>query len=157
MSKDELKPVELTLDFDNSVTTEDRFSIRHFLENFVDVVNNQSQESLEEMISKGATAEGFTEFVLQQPQILEMFYKKFFGRRRSYISFSKLKLTFSNFLFHISGDYEEYSEGILTTAGTIELAIMKTEDGYQVVKLKFYPRMRMSVPYSNVNSKNQYE
>lgn len=143
---------ELTLDFDNTVETEDRFAIRHFLEDFVDIVNNQTQEDLDEMFSGAVTAEGFSEFILQKKEILEMFYSKFFGRRRSYIHFSKLKLSFTKFLYHVHGDYEEYSEGILAAAGTIDISLVKTDDGYEFVNIKFYPRMRMPIVNSNIEN-----
>jgi len=84
---------------------------------------------------------------MQQPQILEMFYKKFFGRRHNYIVFPKLKLSFHKVLFHLSGLYEEYQEGILSATGNIELALVKQEDNYRIISLKFYPRMRVSEYY----------
>ncbi len=141
-----MKP-ELTLDFDNTVGTEDRFVIRHFLEDFIDIVNNQSQDELSTLISGAATAEGFSEFVMQKQEILDMFYSKFFGRRNSYINFSKLKLTFDKQLFQIRGEYEEYSEGILAAAGSIQMSLVKTDSGYEFVNFKFYPRMRATIQH----------
>lgn len=141
------KTVELTLDFDNTVTTEDRFSIRHFLEDFIDIINNQSQDELSEMISGAATAEGFSDFVMQKQEILNMFYSKFFGRRNSYINFSKLKLTFDKRLFQIRGEYEEYSEGILAAAGSIQISLVKNDDSFEFVTFKFYPRMRANIQH----------
>lgn len=134
---------ELTLDFDNTVGTEDRFAIRHFLENFVDIVNYQSQEQLTNFISEAATAQGFSEFMMQKPEILDLFYKKFFGRRHSYIVFSNLKLTMSKQLYLIKGSYEEYTDGILSAAGSIDLYIVKNDERYQITNFIFYPRMRL--------------
>ncbi len=137
------KTVEITLDFDHTISsTEDRFNVRHFLEDFVDTINNQSQETLTKFISGGATADGFSEFTMQKREILDMFKKRFFGRRSSYISLSNLKLSFSKSLFHIHGVYEEYIEDILSSAGSIDLSLMKVEDSYEFVQFKFYPRMR---------------
>lgn len=135
---------EIALDFDNTVGTEDRFAIRHFLEDFMDIINNQSQDDLSEMISGAATAEGFSEFVMQKQQILDMFYNKFFGRRNNYINLSKSKLTFIKGLFVINGEYEECSEGILAASGGIQMSLVKTDDRFEFVNFKFYPRMRMS-------------
>jgi hypothetical protein len=133
---------ETILDFDNSVGTEDRFAIRHFIADFVDAVNTQPKAEVARFIDEGATAEGFDDFVIQQPQIVEMFYKKFFGRRHNYIHFPKLKLTSTKHFFYLNGSYEEYQEGILSAVGTIELALIKRDEDYHFVKLKFFPRMR---------------
>ncbi len=138
---------EITLDFDNTVSTEDRFVIRHFIEDFVDVVNNQSQDILDKMISDSVIAEGFSEFVLQKKQLLEMFYKKFFGRRHNFIRFPDLKLSFNNSLYKVTGTYEEYTEEILGAVGSIEMFLLKDDEGiYSFVGFKFFPRMRMPMP-----------
>lgn len=136
---------EITLDFDHTVGTEDRFVIKHLLEDFVDVINNQPHDELKAMISEAAIAEGFTEFAMQKPQLLDMFYKKFYGRRKSFIRFPELKLSSTHNLFHINGDYEEYLEEILAAAGTIKMSLIKTDDGFEFIGFKFYPRMRMQV------------
>lgn len=133
---------ETSLDFDNTVGTEDRFAIRHFMADFVDAVNNQGKTEIASKLAPSAIAEGFSEFTLQQPALVEMFYQNFFGRRHNYITTPKLKLTFHNHLFHLHGDYEEYQEGILSAAGTIELDVVKQDTDYQITRIKFYPRMR---------------
>lgn len=133
---------ETILDFDHSVGTEDRFAIRRFISDFIDSVNNQGREEVSVYFDKGVTAQGFNEFPLLGPQLVEMFYKKFFGRRHNYVSLPKVKLTSAKFLYNLSGNYEEYSDGILTTAGTIDIAILKSDDTYKIVNIKFYPRMR---------------
>lgn len=135
---------EITLDFDHTVGTEDRFVIRHFVTDFVEAVNNQGKHEVAGFIADSATAEGFSEFALQKPQLVEMFYKKFFGRRHNYISLPKLKLTSSKFLFRLNGNYEEYQEGILSAAGSIDLSVIKQDEKFYLVSMKFYPRMRVS-------------
>lgn len=136
-------PTETNLDFDHTVGTEDRFAIRRFIAKITESINQGSREDIDALLDKTATAQGFSEFTLLQPQIVEMFYKKFFGRRHNYVSFPKLKLTSSKYLFSLTGGYEEYQEGILSAAGTIDVSLLKTEDSYKIVSLKFYPRMRV--------------
>lgn len=140
---------EITLDFDHSVGTEDRFVIKHLLEDFVDIINNQPQDELNQLISEAAVAEGFSEFAMQKPQLLDMFYKKFYGRRKSFIRFPKLKLSSTHSLFDINGEYEEYLEEILAAAGTIKMSLIKTDDGFKFVGFKFFPRMRMQIETVN--------
>jgi len=135
---------DIILDFDNSVGTEDRFAIRRFMNLFIETVNNGTREELEELLSDSITADGFSEFTLQKSQISEMFYKKFYGRRHNYINMPKLKLTSSKFFFHLNGSYEEYQEGILSAAGSLDLSVARQNEKFCVVSLKFYPRMRLS-------------
>lgn len=137
---------EIILDFDNSVSTEDRFAIRRFLKDFVELVNNHHHEQMPGLFSDAVTAEGFSEFVMQKSELLGMFYKKFFGRKHNFIRFPKLKLSSSKFLYNLKGSYEEYDQEILAGAGSIEISIIKNDDKFQFIKFKFYPRMRMPIP-----------
>ncbi len=139
---------ETILDFDHTVGTEDRFAIRKFINQLTRIINGGGKRELAVIIDHRATAQGFLEFPIQQQQILEMFYKKFYGRRNNYMALPKLKLTSSNFLFHLNGLYEEYQEGILSAAGTIDLSLIKDEEEYRVVSLIFYPRMRTADNYA---------
>ena len=139
--------LETNLDFDHTVSTEERFEIRHFVAEFIEAVNNQGKAEVAAMIAPSATADGFSEFTFQQPQLVEMFYKNFFGRRHNYIALPELKLTFSHHLFHLHGDYEEYQEGILSAAGTIDFNLVKQDDKYLITSIKFYPRMRAVQPH----------
>ncbi len=141
-----MKPtIEITLDFDHTVGTEDRFKIKHLIQDFVDIVNNQSHEELNKMISNSAVAEGFSEFTMQKSEFLDMFYKKFYGRRNNFIRFPNLKLTMNKNLYNINGEYEEYIEEILTTAGSVQMSLIKSDDDFEFISFKFFPRMRMQL------------
>lgn len=129
------------LDFDRTVGTEDRFAIRRFIENFSNIISNAHKSDLDIIIADGAVTAGITEFPLQKSQLIEMLYKKFFGRRHNFFILPKLKLTYSKFLFHLNGSYEEYEQGILSGSGTIEIVLVKNENYFQVFSLKFFPRM----------------
>lgn len=129
------------LDFDRTVGTEDRFAIRRFIENFSNIISNAHKSDLDIIIADGAVTAGITEFPLQKSQLIEMLYKKFFGRRHNFFILPKLKLTYSKFLFHLNGSYEEYEQGILIGSGTIEIVLVKNENYFQVFSLKFFPRM----------------
>ncbi|HMQ02246.1 MAG TPA: hypothetical protein PKD79_04260 [Candidatus Doudnabacteria bacterium] len=133
---------ELIFDFDHAVGTEDRFAIRRFVNAFVSAVNNQGKDDVSRFLSKSITAEGFGEFPLQQLELINLYYKKFFGRRHSYIHFPQVRLTTQKSFFLLSGSYEEYQEGILSAAGTIDLWIVKQDEQYLIEKIIFYPRMR---------------
>lgn len=135
------EPKETIFDFDRTVGTEDRFAIRRFISNCSTLISQANKHDIEALIADGATVSGITEFPLQKKQAVDLFYKKFFGRRHNFISFPKMKLSFNKFMFHLSGSYEEYEEGILSGYGTIELALIKKDEKYQLVDVKFFPRM----------------
>jgi hypothetical protein len=136
--------LETTLDFNNTVNTEERFEIRKFINEFVKTVNEKNLESSEPFIADGFVAEGLSEFVMQKPQLLGTFYRKFFGRKNNYMWFPKLKLSSANNLYRLDGTYEEYQQGILSTEGDVKIDLKKTEnDSYVLIGMKFFPRMRL--------------
>jgi hypothetical protein len=136
--------LETSLDFNNTVTTEERFEIRKFINSFVSTVNDKHQDSIEHFIADGFVAEGLSEFAMQKPQLLGTFYRKFFGRKNNYMWFPKLKLSYTNNLYRLDGTYEEYQQGILSAEGDVKVDLKKTEDqGYVLIGLKFFPRMRL--------------
>lgn len=136
--------LETTLDFNNTVTTEERFEIRKFINEFVKTVNEKNLESSEPFIADGFVAEGLSEFVMQKPQLLGTFYRKFFGRKNNYMWFPKLKLSSNKNMYRLDGTYEEYQQGILSTEGDIKIDLKKTEnDSYVLIAMKFFPRMRL--------------
>lgn len=135
---------ETTLDFDNTVTTEERFEMRKFINNFIVSVNDKNQYDVEDDIADGFVAQGISEFIMQKPQLVGTLYRKFFGRKNNYMWFPKLKLTKNKNLFYLYGTYEEYQQGILSTEGDIEMKVTYDSDGkFQFVSWNFFPRMRM--------------
>ena len=136
--------LETTLDFNNTVSTEERFEIRKFIDAFVKTVNDKNQDSAEQFIADGFVAIGLSEFAMQKAQLLGTFYRKFFGRKNNYMWFPKLKLSSNKNLYRLDGTYEEYQQGILSTEGDIKLDVKKTEDdNYVLIGMKFFPRMRL--------------
>ncbi len=141
------KTVETVLDFDQTCSVEDRFAIRRFIENFSELLSRANKPELNSVFSDGVTILGISEFPLQKTQAIELFYKKFFGRKNNYFVLPKLKLTFHQYLFHLNGSYEEFEQGILSGSGTIEIALMKNEETFQIAKMVFYPRMLKQESY----------
>lgn len=134
---------ETNLDFDQTVSTEDRFRVRKFIEHFVDTVNTKGKVQISPFLSDSITAEGFSEFVLQKSQLLELWYKKFFGRRNNVMRLPKLVLTSQTGLFRLEGDYEDYDQGILSNKGDIKISVVKnSDDQFLITKIIFLPKMR---------------
>lgn len=136
--------IETKLDYDRTVGTEDRFAIRKVVDQFVAAVNQGNREVYEKLISDGITIEGFSDIPQVKQGFTTMLERRFKGNGLRFMRFPILKLSFSRYLYHLEGTYEEFIDGILATEGTIELMLIKNEIGYQLVKIIFYPRMRLS-------------
>ncbi len=135
---------ETKLDFDNSVGTEDRFVIRRVIDAFAEAANRGDADALAEFISDSTVIEGFSDIPYVKQQFISIISRWQTNGRKRIMRFPKLKLTYSHYLHHLTGTYEEYADNILATEGTIELAMVKTDEGFKFVKMVFFPRMRLS-------------
>lgn len=138
---------ELILDFDHTVTTEERYKIRHFMQDFLITVNSKTKEDLKLFFSPSLIAEGFTEFPQNYFQLVESFYQKFFGRKHNYIDLTNLKLVAKSGSYEITGEYQEYQEGVLVASGSIIFSLISKDESFQIIGIKFYPRMRLQEDY----------
>ncbi|HEX3096007.1 MAG TPA: hypothetical protein VHQ20_02715 [Patescibacteria group bacterium] len=140
---------ETTLDFDYSVSDEDRFIIRRILDKFATAANHGEVEVLNELISDSTVVEGFSDLPYVKEEFISV-VSRWQGSGQSHVMrFPLLKLSYSHYLYHLSGTYEEFVDNILATEGTIELSMIKKEDEqgdakYEFVKIVFFPRMRLS-------------
>lgn len=134
--------VETKLDFDRTVSTEDRFAIRKMIDRFVQSVNANSSSIYRGVFSDAVVIEGFSDLTELKENFcndLERRFKK--GDR--VMRFPGLKLSYSRYLFQLEGTYEEFVNGILATEGTIALSLIKEDEAYKIVRIIFYPRMRL--------------
>jgi hypothetical protein len=135
---------ETKLDFDQTVGTEDRFAIRRAVDAFANAANHNSIEVLSDLISESTVIEGFSDLPYMKQEYISVISRWLKSGRERIMRFPKLKLTYSHYLFHLTGTYEEYIDKILVTEGTIEMAMIKNDNGFQFVKIVFFPRMRLS-------------
>lgn len=135
---------ETKLDFDNSVGTEDRFAIRRMLDLFADSSNRGDSGQLDKLISDSTVIEGFSDIPYVKQQFISVIERWQSSGRKRVMRFPKLKLSYSHYLYHLNGTYEEFADGILSTEGTIELAMIKKETSFQFVRIIFFPRMRLT-------------
>ncbi len=135
---------ETKLDFDNTVGTEDRFIIRRTLDLFATAANTGVVEKLNELISDSTVIEGFSDIPYMKQEFISVVSRWQCSGRERIMRFPKLKLSYSHYLYHLSGTYEEFVDHILATEGTIELSMIKTDEGFKFVKIIFYPRMRFA-------------
>ena len=135
---------ETKLDFDMTVGTEDRFAIRRAVDAFANAANRNAITVLENLISDSTVIEGFSDLPYVKQEYISVISRWLKSGRERIMRFPKLKLTYSHYLFHLTGTYEEFVDRILVTEGTIEMALVKTDGGFQFVKIVFFPRMRLT-------------
>lgn len=133
---------ETKLDFDQTVGDEDRFYIRRTIGAFSHAANTCETSVLQSLISDSTVIEGFSDLPFMKQEFISVLSRWKVGSR--IMRFPKLKLTYSRYLFHLTGTYEEFYDGVLVTEGTIEMALVKQDETFQFVKIVFYPRMRLS-------------
>ena len=135
---------ETILDFDRTAGDEDRFLIRHFLADFVTAANSGDIATLTEMISDSTVIAGFSDIPFMKQEFISVVSR--WQTKKRMMRFPKLKLSYSRYLFRLTGTYEEFMDNVLVTEGTIEMALIRvdTETKFQFVKMQFYPRMRLN-------------
>ncbi len=134
------------LDSDNTVSTEDRFVLRKFIERFIDEINTGKTDRYERKLGESLAVVGFEDYPLLKPQFKQRLSKKF-STAKGFARFPKLKVTNSRFMFHLVGTYEEFHDGIIDTEGNIELYVIKKDSNFEIVKIDFFPRMLMHDNY----------
>ena len=132
---------ETKLDFDRTVSDEDRFAIRRAIDGFANAANAGDSQKLENMISDSTVIEGFSDLPYIKQEFISVVSR---WNTAHLMRFPKLNLSFSHYLYNLTGTYEEFVDNILVTEGTIELAMIKQEDGFKFVKMVFFPRMRLA-------------
>lgn len=135
---------ETKLDFDLSVSTEDRFSIRRSLDAFAKAANEGDIAKLDLLIADSTVIEGFSDLPYLKQEFISVVARWATRKQKRVMRFPLLKLSFAHYLYHLTGTYEEFSDNILVTEGTIELAMVKQDDGFKFVKMVFFPRMRLA-------------
>ena len=135
---------ETKLDFDRTVSVEDRFSIRKTLGTLIDSINNREEPVYGDMLSEALIVEGFSDIVQVKPGFLVMLRQKFRQDNDRIVQMPKLKLSYSHYLYHLKGSYEEILDGILVTEGNIEFSLIKEDTKYKIVRIIFFPHMLLA-------------
>jgi hypothetical protein len=133
---------ESRMDFDRTVGTEERFALRRWLEKYVEKLNNREGE-LAGLFSEDCVIEGFAHEPLEPELFSKLMYER--NNHTNHLArYVDMHIKFKGYLYHVSGNYEEYIDGVLVTDGTMEFSILKEEEMYKIVQQKFYPRMMLA-------------
>jgi hypothetical protein len=137
---------ESNIKFDYSVSTENRFAVRKWLQHFVDDQNTKGLGVWESALTKTALIEGFSDEALSKSSFVE-FMKQIHAASRSVIvRFPELTISYSRFLYDVEGNMELYIDGVLSLEGTFESRVAESEGEFQFAWIKLYPRMTLQVP-----------
>lgn len=131
---------ETIINSDNSVSTEDRFLIRKFLEDFIEQIAKKEFDKCAQGLDESFVAEGFYDY----PVFKKVFLSRLINRAKlpnAFIRLPQLKVFHVKKIFKLHGTYEEYSENVLVTEGSVDLVLMKFEKTFKILKIVFYPRM----------------
>lgn len=137
--------LETKFKFDYSLSTEERFSFRRFLEQFVKDFNEEDLTDLEEKLATWFEVYGLTTDVMKLARFL-----KFIGEERTsggivWYRFPELKVRKKNDMFEVNGSMEALNSRTLFLEGEVDMKCVFTSDGYKVTFLAFSPRFRMNV------------
>src|SRR5207247_533654 len=107
--------------------------------------NNFNLESIKNKFSEELTVEGFTDSILNCKEYIEFIIQQKRATKIDLVRYPNIKVSFRHFLFHLSGTFEGYSSGIIAYEGTIEIKIIKQDEQFKLVYIKFYPRMMFKI------------
>jgi hypothetical protein len=136
--------LESKMDFDYSVGTEDRFALRRWFGQFIEAQNKKALSEFEPFLSDQLMVKGFTDNQLSRQQYLDYLQLQLSGNKTLQVRFPNVKVKFKGFLFYISGSFEAYIDGILSFDGSMDIKIMKEDEGFKVVYIELFPRMMLS-------------
>ena len=136
---------ESDMRFDASITTEDRFAIRRWLQALVDGLNKSDLTLLEQSCAEELVVEGFNEAVFGKLEYLAYIRQIFSEKNKALIRYPEMAVSYNRYLFDARGTLELFVDGILSMEGTIEFKIQKVDDHFQFMLIKFYPRMMLAL------------
>lgn len=134
---------ETVLDYDRSVSIEQRFAVRRFIDDFVSEVNTGKLKQFTKKLAEPLVVEGFEDYALFKNNYVAMLEQKFSSDQRNFLRFPVLKLTLKKSIYYLAGTYEEFTDNILSAEGTIEIKLAKQDESFQFFKIKFFPRMKL--------------
>ena len=135
---------EIKFDADHTVTTEERFALRRWFQEALGFLNTGAWDEYGKELSDYLNVNGFTEGVLIKPLYLEFLRSLGFGTAAVVARYPVIKVSVKLSYFSLVGTFEAFFDGVLSYEGNIEVLVMKVDDSYQVMEIKFYPHMIVS-------------
>ncbi len=136
---------ESKMDFDYSVGTEDRFALRKWFSGFVAAQNKREAEKIISNLEEGIKIEGLGDSLIGYEACVEFIKQLCAQPKPLLMRYPNVKVKYQHVLFHCRGSFEGYYDGVLSYDGTFEIKVMKTEEGFKVAQVKFYPRLIIKI------------
>ena len=137
---------ESIIKFDYSVSTENRFAVRKWLQRFVDEQNTRGMGVWESALTEKVLIEGFTDEPLTRDAFVDFMKQIHKAGQQITVRFPQLTISYNRFLYDVHGTMELYIEGVLSLEGTFESRVSEVEEVFQFAWFKLYPRMALQVP-----------
>jgi hypothetical protein len=135
---------ESKMQFDNSIGTEERFALRRWFDDLILSQNNHDLESFKKLLSDAFIVQGFTDFPLQKQGFIDLLRPVIFENGLSAVRYPNVSCAFQGYFYHISGDLEIYTDGVLSCEGEAILEVIKNDDDFLLVRQNFSPRMMIA-------------
>ncbi|MES3037712.1 MAG: hypothetical protein V4736_07380 [Bdellovibrionota bacterium] len=143
------------MDFDYSVTTEQRFALRTWLEQLVEAINSNDRERCADFFDPYLLVEGFNEQPLNKEQYLTWLEERKNDKTVHVMRLPQLKIKLKGKLYRLNGTYEEFIDGILSYEGTMEMIVTSADDGFKLASMIFFPRLRVAPNENNETAELQ--
>jgi hypothetical protein len=138
------------MDFDRSVSTENRFALRNWLEGLVKAINYNDRNAYRHMLGENLIVEGFSDGPMDHETYFMFLQQRGKQKVIRVVRYPELAIRCKNSHYYISGRYEEFFNGILSYEGNIEMILVKGEEGFKLVSQIFYPRLKVSYEKTDV-------
>lgn len=135
---------ESKMDFDRTLSTEERFAFRKWFQEFIHAQNSGNEGELGLYLADMLKVEGFLPESMGPAQYAEFLIDRSSQDKKFVTRYPSMKVSFRHFLFHMRGTFEGYTDNILSHEGTIEVTVVKQEEGFKLLYQKFYPRLMVA-------------
>jgi hypothetical protein len=135
--------LESKMDFDYSVSTEDRFALRNWFNQLVKEINYNDSGAYLPKLAEALHVEGFTDEPMEHDDYVAFLARRAGDGHVRVMSYPELAVSARFNRFSLKGTFEEVVDGVLASEGTIEIVIGKENGEFKLWWQMFYPRLRV--------------
>ena len=134
---------ESKIDFDYLVSTEDRFALRKWFEEFVEAGNTAPIDVIKNYLDEELVIEGLGDAKILYNEAMEGIKSLVGTSSRVVMDYPDVKFKFQHVLFSMQGSFEGFIDGIMSYDGTFEAKLAKSDDGFKIIFIKLFPRLML--------------
>ncbi len=135
-------PTDSRMDFDHSISTEHRFALRNWLDDFILAVNNNDEPLYAQMLVPNFVASGFIDTKMDHALFLTFLATPLVKKKVRIMRLPELQIKFQKNVYKVSGTFEQFIDGIMSDEGTIEIRIAPVEESFLMEEIEFFPRLK---------------